>query len=322
VRNEKTKRGKGWATRRIEYRDPIIPVISAPKENNMLYQLSKTGSVVMAVMLSGLLSAATRAQSDTVFKRQITEIKEAVAKVRTGATPETRADAAERLADLPSEFIASRVDGKTLADIVSLLDTPEDPVRFWVAVTLGNLGYSARIAIPKLQQLLPEADCLQGDLTVADAVRYALARMGAELPPPMCGRAEAKGVLFKKLLTKAIAIVRKGETDAFQIDAAEHIAELARWIDPDKVDDQSVAELVSLLNTSTYMPVRQWVVGALGTLGTRAKSAVPDLQKILAAEDCAKEPSMAISVEDNARSALRRMGITQPPSPCGRPHMN
>lgn len=288
----------------------------------MPHQLSKTCSVVMAVMLSGLLPAAMWAQSDAVFKRQIKEITEVVAKARTGATLETRADAAERLAGLPSEFIATRVDDKTLADIVSLLDTPENPVRFWVAVTLGNIGYGARAAIPKLQGLLPEADCLRGDLTVADAVRYALARMSAAVPPPTCGRAQAKEALFKKLLTKTIATVRKGETLDFRTDTAEHLAELARWIRPDNVDDQAVGELVSLLNTSTEMPVREWVVIALRDLGSSAKSAIPDLQKILAAEDCAKEPSMAISLEDNARTALRRMGVSQPPSPCGRPYMN
>ena len=285
----------------------------------MLCQLSKTYSVVLAAMLSGLLCAAARAQTETDKERQVPEITEAIAKVRTGATPETRAAAAEHLAELTSGIIAAWVDDKALADLVSFLDTPEDPVRFWVAVTLGNLEYRARTAIPKLQGLLPEADCLWGDVTVADAIRYALAQMDAVPPPPTCGRAEANGALFKKLLTKTIAIVRKGETLSIRRGAANHLASLARGIDHDKVDDQAVAELVSLLNTSTDIVVRAWVIGALGTLGTSAKSAIPDLLKILAAEDCAKEPSMAISVEDSARMALRRMGVAQPPSPCGRP---
>jgi HEAT repeat protein len=298
--------------------------MTTPKENNMLYQRFKTWTVVMAFMLSGLLSAATRAQSTTaesyaVLERQLTE---AIANVRTGAAPETRADAAEHLADLTSGIVDTRVDAKTLADMVALLDTPEDPVRLWVAVSLGNLGYSARTAIPKLQELLPEADCLQGNLTLADAIRYALARMDAAVPPPTCGRAEAKEVLFKKLLTKAVAKAGEGEILDFRTNAAKHLGKLARWIGPDKVDDQAVAELVSLLNTSTDIPVRSFVIGALGSLGTRAKSAIPDLQKILAAEDCAKEPSMAISIEDQARAALLGMGITHPPSPCGRPYMN
>ena len=290
----------------------------------MLYQRFKGCSVVMAVLLSGLPSAAGRTPDSTgfdgfdVFKRQITEN---IAKVRTGATPEIRADAAEHLADLTSGT-SGWVDNKSREDIVSLLDTQEDPVRFWVAVTLGNLGYGARSAIPKLQELLSQADCLWGDLTEADAIRYALARMHAAVPPPTCGRAEAKAVLFKKLLTKTIAIAGKRETLDIQRAAAGHLVELARWIDPNEVDDQAVAELVSLLNTSTDMSVREWVVIALRDLGPSAKSAIPDLQKILAAEDCAKEPSMAISLEDNARSALRHMGVTYPPSPCGRPYMN
>ena len=308
-----------WITHRI--RDQNVPLMTAPKGNNMLYQRFKTCSVVMAVMLSGLLSPATRAQSKTAesytaLERQITET---IAKVRGGATPQIRADAAEYLADLTSEIAHTRVDAETLADMVSLLDTPEDPVRLWVAVSLGNVGYSARTAIPKLQALLPQADCLQGDLTVADAIRYALARMQAAVPPPICGRAEGKIVLFKKLLKKSIAMARKGEILDFRTNAANHLAELARWIDPDKVDDQAVAELVSLLNTSTDIPVRSFVIGALGTLGTSAKSAIPALQEILAAENCATEPSMAVSEEDDARIALHRMGIAQPPSPCGRP---
>jgi hypothetical protein len=269
-------------------------------------------------MLSGLLSA-TRAQTVSDFNRRSPEVTQAIAKVREGATLEKRADAAEHVADLTSGIVGAWVDDKALADLVSLLDTPEDPVRFWVAVTLGNLGYRAKTAIPKLQGLLPEADCLQEDLTVADAIRYALAQMRAVPPSPTCGRAEAKGALFKKLLTKTIAIARNGEIINSRRDAAEHLAELARWIDPDKVDDQAVAELVSLLNTSTDIVVRERLVGTLGTLGTSAKSAIPDLLKILAAEDCAKEPSMAMSLEDGTRIALRQMGVTQPPSPCGRP---
>jgi hypothetical protein len=295
--------------------------MTARKETNMLYRLSKTRSVVMAVMLSGLLSAVGRAQGSTgfdVFERQITEN---IAKVRTGATPEIRADAAEHLADMTSG--SSWLDDTFLAGLVSLLDTPEDPVQFWVAVTLGNLGYRARTAIPKLQELLPQADCLQGDVTLADAIRYALARMRAALPPPTCGRAEAKEVLFKKLLANTIAAARKGETLEIRLFAAGHLAELTRWIGSDKVDDQAVADLVSLLNTSPDMVVRSSVrasvVGALENLETGAKSAIPDLQKILAEEDCAKEPS-TMSLEDVTRHALRRMGITQPPSPCGRPY--
>ena len=178
-------------------------------------------SVVVAAMLSGLPSAAGRAPESTgfdVFKRQITEN---IAKVRTGATPEIRADAAEHLADLTSGT-SDWVADNPIADMVSLLDTQEDPVRFWVAVTLGNLGYGARRAIPKLQELLSRADCLWADLSEADAIRYALARMHAAVPPPTCGRAEAKAVLFKKLLTKTIAIAGKGETLDIQRAAAGH----------------------------------------------------------------------------------------------------
>lgn len=94
-----------------------------------LYQQSKT-FVVMAVLLSGFLSAVTKAQTESDFKRQVPEIKEAITKIGTGATPEARADAAEHVADLTSGIISTWVGDKAFAELVSFLDIPEESVQF------------------------------------------------------------------------------------------------------------------------------------------------------------------------------------------------
>jgi hypothetical protein len=119
--------------------------------------------------------------------RQITET---ITKVRTGDSLTARTDAAQHLATLMQKADPKTVDDKTLASMVSLLDTPEDSVRAWVAGALGALGPRAISAAPALLKLLPEADCVQGDLTSAGAIRVALKRIGVKPPPPQtCGTA-------------------------------------------------------------------------------------------------------------------------------------
>jgi hypothetical protein len=95
-----------------------------------------------------------------------------------------RTDAAERLARLTEKIDRKEITEQIVADLTSLLDSPDDSVRFWVAAALGNLGPYATAAIPKLQELLPRADCLNGSLTSASAIRHALKEMGVTPPPP------------------------------------------------------------------------------------------------------------------------------------------
>jgi hypothetical protein len=114
----------------------------------------------------------------------IVQITETIPQVRTGATVNIRTDAAQHIADLTRKIDPAAVDDKTLADLVSLLDASDDSVRFWVAGSLGNLGSRAKLAIPKLLAMLPKADCLNGAITSAEAIRFALMKMGATIPPP------------------------------------------------------------------------------------------------------------------------------------------
>ena len=135
-----------------------------------------------------LLSPGLCAKTYAMPKGQLNkQLSEAMAKVRDGKTLMSRTDAAERLATLTRRANPQKVDEPTLTEIISLLDTQEDSVRFWVAAALGNLGPRAKVAVPRLLKLLSEVDCLRGSLTSASAIRVALKRMGEKPPPrPNC----------------------------------------------------------------------------------------------------------------------------------------
>lgn len=97
-------------------------------------------------------------------------------------------------------------------------------------------------------------------------------------------------------------------------DAAAHLAQLTEKIDPKKVDDNTLADLVSLLDTSDDS-VRMWVAGALGHLGPRAKVAVPALMTFIRESGC-PEVVAGVIPADAARVALKRIGVTPPPRDC------
>ena len=112
------------------------------------------------------------------------QIKETAAKVRSDKTVGARTEAAERLAALTQKTSGEEVTVALVTDITSLLDSPDDSVRYWVATALGNLGPAAKAAIPKLLEMLPKADCINGAITSASGIRYALIKMGIKPPPP------------------------------------------------------------------------------------------------------------------------------------------
>jgi len=117
--------------------------------------------------------------------------------------------------------------------------------------------------------------------------------------------------MSKRQITETMAKVRNGKTSTIRTDAAEHLAELTRGIDPNKVDDATLTELEYLLDTSEDS-VRYWVAATLGNLGPRAKVAVPKLLKLLAEVDCARG---SLTSAPAIRSALERIGVTPPPPP-------
>ena len=115
---------------------------------------------------------------------RVAEVEQAIAAVRSDKTVDARTNAAEHLASLTKKLSAKEATEKLVIDVMSLLDSSDDSVRYWVARALGNLGPVAKAAIPKLEEMLPTADCINGAITSASGIRYALIQMGVKPPPP------------------------------------------------------------------------------------------------------------------------------------------
>jgi len=139
--------------------------------------------VIACLCLVGLIAVMPEAANAGTKPMLNSKLEETVRAVKSAGSPMEQIRAAQHLAELTKGVPALSVDDATVSDITSLLDMPEDAVRGWVAAALGHLGRRAKVAAPKLLALLPEADCMQGDLTSAASIRPALKRMGVEPPP-------------------------------------------------------------------------------------------------------------------------------------------
>ena len=116
---------------------------------------------------------------------------------------------------------------------------------------------------------------------------------------------------LKRQLLETMAKIRNGKTLTSRTEAAEHLATLTRGINPHKVDETTLTEMVSLLDTQEDS-VRAWVAASLGNLGPRAKVAVPWLLKLLPEVDCLRG---SLTSAPFIRLALERMGEIPPPRP-------
>jgi len=141
---------------------------------------SRLFSVALCSMLSALVGIAHASGRPAL----VNQLKETMVRVRSDKTVDARTEAAEHLASLTQKIGGKGVTEALVADMTSLLDSPDDSVRYWVARALGNLGPAAKSAAPKLEELLPKADCVNGTITSASGIRYALIQMGIKPPPP------------------------------------------------------------------------------------------------------------------------------------------
>src|SRR5580693_2143735 len=219
--------------------------------SDMVWLLQAVYSTVLcATVVLTAMGVATATTDATIIK----QLNETIAKVQTSENPNSRSDAAEHLAQLTRKVDPKEVDDKTLADLVSLLDTWEDSVRDSVAISLGNLGPRARVAAPALLEILPEVDCLWVDASSAHDVRNALKRIGVTPPPPPTCETTVDPVVWNQRMRETIA------------KAAAHLRYLTFWLGAKGIDDKNIADLVSLLDTPEE-PVREAVVGSLGYIG-------------------------------------------------------
>jgi hypothetical protein len=118
-------------------------------------------------------------------------------------------------------------------------------------------------------------------------------------------------------LTDAIAKVREGQCretqrDANKLDDCMQLAEVTRHIKHAKVDDKTIVDLSTLLDSSNDY-VRLAVAASLGNFGPRAKFAAPKLLEILHQVDCLQEDMNSAAA---IRPALRKMGIKPPSRIC------
>jgi len=274
----------------------------------MVRRWGRVSSAAASAAVMALLTVMASAASDPTLMKHLTET---IAKVRTGETPTAQSEAAEHLAELTRKINPNDVDDKTLADLVSLLDTWNDSVRDGVATSLGNLGPRAKVAVPALLEILPEVDCLWVDASSGPDVRDALKRIGVTPPPPPTCDTKVDPVVWNQRMTETIAKARTGETPVARAKAAVHIAYLTFWLGQ-AIDDRNIADMVSLLDVPDE-PVREKVAGCLGFIGPRARAAIPKLKGLLPGIDCRRATSDLAQV---VRASLGKMGVKTPPENC------
>jgi hypothetical protein len=127
-----------------------------------------------------------------------------------------------------------------------------------------------------------------------------------------CSGAQSTGSASPKVqFAETIARIRTGETSTTRTNNAANLAAFTQTIDPKKVNDATLREMVSLLNTDDD-GVRGWVAAALGHLGPRARIAVPTLLDLLRKVDCLEGDLTSAGA---IRLALTRIGESPPPQP-------
>jgi len=102
------------------------------------------------------------------------------------------------------------------------------------------------------------------------------------------------------------------KTQTERTDAAERLSKLTRRSNANTVDDATLRDIISLLD-SDEDGVRAWVAASLGNLGPRAKAAVPKLLAILPDADCL---TGSLTSAPAIRSALIKIGVTPPATKC------
>lgn len=136
--------------------------------------------VIFAALIVGASACATTSK---VTDQQIVA---AVERARSETDPKVRADAALEVAELVRDANPRDIEGSTIEQIISLLDSPHDTVRMWAATSLGRFGKRAKAAVPKLLELLPAADCQRVGINSATAIRGTLPKLGVTAPKLNC----------------------------------------------------------------------------------------------------------------------------------------
>jgi hypothetical protein len=106
-----------------------------------------------------------------------------ISSIRMSPDPDFQDNEARSLYRLLKGRTCDEVDGRTMRELVSLLDIRHDGIRLHIVRALGRLPPCARAAIPKLKEILPEADCWPSGLRSGGYIHHTLEKLG-ELPIP------------------------------------------------------------------------------------------------------------------------------------------
>lgn len=143
-------------------------------------RFSKLSILTLCIAFSSVAVAAVARKGPAVTK----QIQETIAQVRSGKTVDAKSKAAEHLERLVRNMKSKDVSEPLVGNIASLLNYRDVLVRYYVVLALEDLGPAAKSAAPKLLKILPDEDCANGPITVGDAIRDTLSRMGIKPPPP------------------------------------------------------------------------------------------------------------------------------------------
>ena len=125
--------------------------------------------------------AATGCTPQAVVKDE--HARGVISSIKDSRDVDFQGDEAEKLFFLLKDRKCDGLDKETIKEIISLLDVRNDGVRFWTVRVLGRIGPCGRAAIPKLKQIVPQADCWPGGKTSASDIREILNRFGERSPP-------------------------------------------------------------------------------------------------------------------------------------------
>jgi hypothetical protein len=141
-----------------------------------------------AILLLAASACVSSAAERAVSGEQVSAL---IASVRTATDPNRQDLIARDLRRLVEGAYLGNVDVKTLENLASLLDLPNDAARHSVAIALGLFEERALFALPRLLEFHGKAHCarLKGEAEPAstDAIRFAIRNItGGPLPGAVC----------------------------------------------------------------------------------------------------------------------------------------
>jgi hypothetical protein len=106
-------------------------------------------------------------------------VGEAIAQVRSISDGEMRREALERITFVLRRDSSHIVERDVMA-LAAFMSDPDDRVRQWAALALGQIGPRASAAVPALQAAIPAVDCVWASKNSRSGIIFALRRIGVE----------------------------------------------------------------------------------------------------------------------------------------------